>query len=232
MENDGDAAAIVEHRLGSARGTETAILITLGTGVGSGTILNSQLFPGGLGSVAELGHACIDYDGPVCYGACHGRGHVERYMSGTAIRDTAVDRAAANPEGDLGRAAALGEELTAEAVIRLARKGPGDARALLVWTGHLLGIALATHINFFGPEVIVVGGGVAAEGDLLLDPAKRVVAEQAQGPGRSATRIVRAALGDEAGLVGAALAAFDVLEDSGRGGQSARAKTTLGRADD
>lgn len=211
VENDADAAALAEHRFGAARGAKTAIVLTLGTGVGSGLILGGRLFRGGLGSVSELGHMTIDYHGPQCYGACRGHGHAESYVSGTAIAEAAAAQARLHPQGDLGRARAAGEALTAKATLRLAAGGEGDARVLVRHIGHLLGIALASYINIFGPEVIVIGGGVSAAGDLLLEPARSAVREHAQEPGASQTRIVRAALGNEAGMIGAVARGLELL---------------------
>ena len=214
VENDADMAALAEYRFGAARGADTAIVLTLGTGVGSGVILDGRLFRGGLGSVSELGHMTIDYDGPLCYGACHGRGHVESYVSGTAIAEAAADQARLNPDGDLGRAAAEGAKLDAETTVRLAMSADGDARALIHHVGHLLGVALASYINIFGPEVIVLGGGVSAAAGLLIEPARQAVREHAQEPGASQTRIVRAAFGNEAGMIGAVARALELAEEA------------------
>jgi glucokinase len=214
VENDADMAALAEHRFGAAKGANTAIVLTLGTGVGSGLILNGHLFRGGLGSVSELGHMTIDYDGPLCYGACHGRGHVESYVSGTAIAEAAVAQAQLNPDGDLGRAGAAGSILDAETTVHLAKRADGDARVLIRHVGQLLGVALSSYINIFGPEVIVLGGGVSAAADLLIEPARQAVLEHAQEPGASRTRIVRAAFGNEAGMIGAVARGLELAEEA------------------
>ena len=152
--------------------------------------------------------------GPRCYGACRGNGHVESYVSGTAIAEAAVEQAQANPDGDLGQAAAAGTKLTAEATLHLAKQGEGDARALLRRVGRLLGISLASYINIFGPEVIVLGGGVSAAGEHLIEPAREAVRLHAQEPGASQTRIVRATLGNEAGMIGAVARGLELLGES------------------
>jgi glucokinase len=213
IENDGNAAAVAEHRLGAARGARHVVMLTLGTGVGGGLILDDRLYRGAVGAAGELGHITIDADGPPCQGACPGRGHLEVFASGLAA-DRLADRAAAErPDGDLGRAAAAGRTVNPHLLVELAEAGPGDARDVLEHVGFHLGIGIADFVNVFNPELVVIGGGFAEAGELLLDAARKVVAERALPPGKDEVRIVIAELGSEAGLIGAALVAFGVLDE-------------------
>ena len=212
VENDANAAALAEHRHGAGRGSRHMVMLTLGTGIGGGLVLDGKLYRGSIGCAAELGHITIDLDGPPCQGQCPGRGHLEVLASGTAADAMAVARAKENPEGDLGRAAAEGKEIDARLAVQLAAAGPGDARDVLDHIGFHLGVGIASFVNVFNPEVVVLGGGFARAGDLLFEPARKVVAERALSPARDEVRIVPALLGVEAGLIGAGLVAFEALE--------------------
>ena len=213
LENDGNAAAVAEHRLGAARGARNVVMLTLGTGVGGGLILDDRLYRGAVGAAGELGHITLDLDGPPCQGVCPGRGHLEAMASGRAA-DRLADRAAAErPDGDLGRAAAAGREINPRLRVELAAAGPGDARDVLAHVGFHLGVGISDLVNVFNPEVVVVGGGLGEAGELVLAPARKVVAERTLLPSRDVVRIVEADLGPDAGLVGAALVAFDALDE-------------------
>ena len=212
IENDGNAAAVAEHRLGAGRGSQHMIMLTLGTGVGGGLILDGRLYRGAVGAAGELGHITIDVDGPPCQGACPGRGHLEALASGLAADELAAAAAAERPEGDLGRAAAAGRVVDARLAAELAGEGDGDAKGVLDHVGFHLGVGIASYVNVFNPEVVVVGGGFAQAGELLLAPARKVVAERALPPGRDDVEIVLAELGSAAGLVGAGLVAFEALD--------------------
>jgi glucokinase len=211
IENDANAAALAEHRLGAGRAARHMVMLTLGTGIGGGLILDGKLYRGAVGAAGELGHMTVDLDGPPCQGTCPGRGHLEALASGTAADHLAGERAGANPEGDLGRAAAEGRLVDAKLAVELAAAGPGDARDVLERVGVVLGTAIASYVNIFNPEVVVLGGGFARAGDLLFEPARKVVAERALRPGRDLVRIVPALLGPEAGLIGAGLVGFEAL---------------------
>ena len=212
IENDGNAAAVAEHRIGAGRGSRHMVMLTLGTGVGGGLILDGRLYRGSTGAAAELGHITLDLNGPPCQGTCPGHGHLEALASGTAADGYARERAAANPDGDLGRAGAEGKEVNARLAVELAAVGPGDARDVLDHVGLHLGVGIASLVNVFNPELVVIGGGFSRAGDLLLDPARKVVAETALHPAREQVRIVPALLGVEAGLIGAGLVAFEAPE--------------------
>ena len=211
IENDANAAALAEHRFGAGRGSRHMVMLTLGTGVGGGLILNGELYRGAVGAAGELGHITLDLDGPPCQGTCPGFGHLEALASGTATDHLAEELATERPDGDLGRAAAEGRPVDARLAVDLAAEGPGDARELLERVGFILGTGIASFVNVFNPELVVIGGGFARAGDLLFDPARKVVADRALLPARELVRIVPALLGPEAGLIGAGLVGFEAL---------------------
>jgi glucokinase len=199
IDNDGNAATIAEWRFGAGRGVQHMVMLTLGTGVGGGLILDGHPYRGSIGAGAELGHMVIDYDGPPCQGNCHGHGHLEVLASGTA------GSAAAN--------ALLGGNATARELVERAQGGDDAARDALAAIGRRLGAGLVTIVNVFDPELIVVGGGFAAgAADLVLEPAREVVRDEALSPLNELLRIVPSQLGPEAGLVGAGLVAFEALD--------------------
>lgn len=215
IENDANAAAVAEHALGAGRGSDHMVMLTLGTGVGGGLILNGKLYRGFTGGAGELGHMTINFDGPPCQGTCPGTGHLEAYASGTAAERLAREIASERPDGDLGRAAAEGEEIDAKLAVELAAASAGDAREVIERVGSRLGVGIASYVNIFNPEVVVVGGGAIAAGELLLDPAREVVMRRALPTSRSAVRVVSARFGAESGMLGAAALAFEGLAARG-----------------
>jgi glucokinase len=211
VDNDANAALLAEARFGAARGVSHAVLIALGTGIGSGLLLDGRIYRGALGLGAEIGHMVIDLHGPDCQGACPGRGCLEVMASGSTIGREGMEAALAAPSSALGRRLAAGGDITGGIVTELAHDGDEAARAVLAEIGRRLGYGLVGVVNVFNPEVIVVGGGAIAAGELLLESAREVVAERALPPAREAVRIVPAHFGDESGMLGAALLAVDSL---------------------
>jgi glucokinase len=208
VDNDANMAVLAEQRVGAAHGAENVVMLTLGTGIGSGVVLGGRLFRGSTGAAAEIGHMTIDHHGPPCQGTCPGRGCLEVMASGTAIGREGTDAGQRDPESALGRAVAQRGMVTGEEVTALAVEGDAVACSVMAAIGRSLGAGLASVVNIFEPEVIVIGGGASAAGDLLLDPAREVVASRALRPGRDTVRIVPALLGEEAGMVGAGLFAL------------------------
>jgi glucokinase len=208
VDNDANLAALAEQRYGAARGARNAVLLTLGTGIGSGIVIDGRLMRGSTGAGAEIGHMTIDHHGPPCQGTCPGRGCLEVMASGTAMGRDGTDAGRREPESALGRAVAQRGAVTGEEVTALAVAGDPVAGSVMAAIGRNLGAGIASIVNIFEPEVVVIGGGAAAAGDLLLDPAREVVAQRALRPGRDTVRIVPAVLGEEAGMLGAAVFAF------------------------
>lgn len=211
VDNDANAALIAETRFGAARDRAHAVLVALGTGIGSGLLLDGRIYRGSRGMGAEVGHMVVDLHGPDCQGACPGRGCLEVMASGSAIGREGVAAARRAPSSALGRRLADGREITGGIVTELAHDGDEAARSVLAEIGRRLGYGLAGVVNVFNPEVIVIGGGAIAAGELLLSPARAVVLERALPPARETVRIVPAHFGDEAGMLGAALLALDTL---------------------
>jgi glucokinase len=212
VDNDGNVAALAEHRAGAARGCSDAVVMTIGTGIGGGLILGGEPYRGWIGSGAELGHIVIDMNGPPCQGNCPNHGCVEAMASGTALAREAARIATEEPNSRLARARDEGRELAGPLVTELAHDGDAAAVRAIGLIGSRLGVAITSLVNIFNPEVVVIGGGVIAAGELLLEPARAVVAERALPPSRDEVRIVPARFGVEAGMIGAAALAFDGLE--------------------
>jgi glucokinase len=210
-DNDANLAALAEHRAGAARGAAHVVMLTIGTGIGGGLVLDGRLYRGWLGAGAELGHTVVDLDGPRCQGNCPNRGCLEAVASGTALAREARALAAERPRSELARLGRDGRELTGALVTELAHDGDPDARELLALLGRRLGAGISSFVNAFNPEVVVLGGGVMGAGELVLGPARAEVAARALPPGRDEVRIVAAGLGPEAGMVGAAALAWDGL---------------------
>jgi glucokinase len=208
VDNDSNLAALAEQRVGAARGAANVVMITLGTGIGSGVVLDGRLMRGSSGAAAEIGHMTIDLHGPPCQGTCPGRGCLEVMASGTAIGREGTDAGRREPSGALGRAVARRGFVTGEEVTALAVQGDAVARLVMAAIGRNLGAGIASVVNIFEPEVVVIGGGASAAGDLLLDPAREMVAQRALRPSRDHVRIVPASLGEEAGMIGAGLFAL------------------------
>lgn len=209
VDNDANLALLAEHRFGAAAGTQHAVLLTIGTGIGSGIVVDGRLVRGAVGAAGELGHMVVDLDGPRCQGNCPNRGCLEALVSGSAIGRAGEAAARADPAGALGTALASGRPLTGALVTELAHDGDPAARACLHQAGTALGVGLANIVNIFNPEVVVIGGGVIAAGDLLLDPARDEMRARALSPSRDIVRVVPARFGAESGMLGAAVLAFD-----------------------
>jgi glucokinase len=209
VDNDATAALIAEWRYGAARGVRNALILTIGTGVGGAMLVDGHVVRGASGAAGELGHIVIDESGPPCPGNCPSHGCLESFVSGPALAIEGRARAEAQPESGLGRALAAGRQISGPLVTELAHDGDEAARAAVELLGRHLGIGMTGLINVFNPEVVVVGGGLVGAGDLLLAPAREVVASRALVPARDQVRIVPARFGDESGMLGAAALAFD-----------------------
>jgi glucokinase len=211
VDNDANVAALAEHLYGAARGADDAVMLTVGTGIGGGLILGGEIYRGATGAGAELGHTVIDINGPPCQGNCPGRGCVETLASGTAIGREGQLAAESDPDSVLATMLAEGHRIDGKAVTEAALAGDPTSIAVFDLVGTRLGAALVTFANTFEPSVIVVGGGVMAAGDLLLDPARRTLRERALRP-MNEIPVLAAELGPDAGMIGAAAMARIELE--------------------
>lgn len=208
VDNDANLALLAELRAGAVQGCSDALMLTLGTGIGGGILAGGRVLRGAQGAAAELGHITVQADGPPCPGKCPNRGCLEAVASGTALGEAARHVAARRPDGALARAM-TGRHQLGRLVTELAHDGDPDARRLVAEVGTWLGVGIASLLNVFDPEVVVIGGGVVAAGELLLTPAREEVRRRALPPSGRFARIVAARFGDEAGMLGAAVLAQD-----------------------
>src|SRR3954451_11812814 len=188
VDNDANCAVLAEARAGAGAGCDEVVMLTLGTGIGGGLYLHGEVYRGFAGGGAEMGHMVVDMDGRPCQGNCPNRGCLESVASGTALVREASLAVARMPDTALGRALEEGRELTGPMITRLAREGDPVARGAIEVIGRALGVGGANLVNIFNPQVVVVGGGVSEAGDLLLDPAREVMARRALAPARAVAR--------------------------------------------
>jgi glucokinase len=208
LDNDANTAMLAEHRAGAARGASCALLYTLGTGIGGAVVVDGRLVRGARGGAGELGHMVVALDGPLC--PCGNRGCLEALASGSALGREAERVARSSPGSALGEALAAGRAITGMLATELAHDGDAAARSVVALVGARLGVGIAGMANALNPEIVVVGGGVIAAGDLLLDPARDVVRRTALRPSCEVP-IEAARFGAESGMLGAAVLAFDGL---------------------
>jgi glucokinase len=211
VDNDANLALLAEHRRGAARGERVALMLTLGTGVGGAIMTAGELYRGAQGAAGELGHMIVAPDGPDCGPGCPGRGCLEAVTSGSALARDARAAAARDPASALGRALAAGREVDGPLVSGLARDGDAAAGELLTVLGEWLGIGLTSLVNIFNPDVVVIGGGVVGAGELILEPARRVLRQRALAFPAEHVEIRAARFGAEAGMLGAAVFARESI---------------------
>ncbi len=205
IDNDANLALLAEYRHGSAQGERVALMLTLGTGVGGAIMLGGECFRGAQGAAGELGHMIVDPDGPACGPGCPGHGCLEAWISGSALAREARAVATREPDGALGRARADGRDVDGPLVSELAEGGDPRALAVLERLGEWLGVGIISLVNVFNPDVVVIGGGVSRAGELILEPARRVVARRALAMPAAHVSIRAARFGADAGMLGAAL---------------------------
>ena len=210
IDNDANLAALGEHRHGVARGATNVVMLTIGTGIGGGLIIDGHPYRGSTGAGAELGHIVVDKDGPRCQGNCPNRGCIEALASGTALAREGLAAAERDPDSALGRILATGGAIGGREVVSAAGAGDRAALELLDAAGRHLGAALSSLANSLDPDLIVLGGGVMAAGELLLDPARAELRRRALPP-QNEVPVELAALGQDSGMIGAATLALDQL---------------------
>ncbi|HXV93137.1 MAG TPA: ROK family protein [Pseudonocardia sp.] len=207
VDNDANVAALAEARLGE-KAYHDMILVTVGTGIGGGMVLDGRIYRGPTGRGAELGHMILNPDGPRC--GCGNHGCFEAYASGTAFTRLGRDAAADEPDGLIARLGAEAGEVTGQTVTRAAELGDETAIRLFGRLGRWLGVGIASLANIFELDAVVVGGGLVDTGDLLLEPARAAAREYAYGiQARGVVPVVPATAGSDAGKIGAALLALD-----------------------
>lgn len=208
VENDANCAALAELALGAARGASTALVVTLGTGIGGALVRGGSVRGGAHGLAGEVGHMVVDPRGPAC--PCGGRGCWERYASGAGLARMAREEAlAGNLRGALSLAGGDPELVRGEHVARAAAHGDAGSLAVMESLGWWLALGLANLVAVVDPERIVVGGGLSEAGEMLFAPARRAFTELVEGgPRHPAVPILQAELGERAGAIGAALAAL------------------------
>lgn len=208
--NDARAITYGEWQFGAGRGVDTMACFTLGTGVGGGLVVNGSLHLGIGGTAGELGHMVIDFNGPRC--GCGNRGCLEAYASGPAIAAMGVKAVLQ------GRTSMIGQlvnydlnKITPEVLAEAAKRGDSEAKSIFELTGMYLGIAIGNVAIAVTPMKVVLAGGVAAAGELLLEPIRRALKSRASLVDVSKVEIVTASLGNNAGVLGAASWAANLL---------------------
>ncbi len=203
MANDANAAALGEALAGSAKGAKTALMITLGTGVGGGIVLNGKIYDGFNFAAAELGHVVIEKDGWAC--GCGRKGCWEAYSSATGLIRMTKEEMEKCPDSMMWQIAGSLEKVNGRTSYDAAKKGDEAALRVVKRYQDYLSCGLTNMINIFQPEVLSIGGGVCGEGDYLLLPVtEQVMKEQYAKTSAKKTKLVIATLGNDAGIVGAA----------------------------
>jgi glucokinase len=206
--NDANAAAIGEHRLGAGRGTRNLFYMTVSTGIGGGIIIENRLYAGASGVAGEIGHMTVDPNGPKC--SCGNFGCLERMVSGKAVATDAIKRIREGAKSSLvGIEKGKIDDITAEKVSKAAYDGDSLALEIIARAANYLGTGVVNLVNLLNPEIVVIGGGLSKIGDLLFNPVREAVKERAFELASQIVHIVPAELGDDAGVLGAALFAFD-----------------------
>ena len=220
-ENDNNAAAWGEYRYGAAQGSRALLLVGVGTGIGGGIVLDGRLYRGAAGFAGEIGHIVLQPDGPEC--GCGNRGCWERLGSGSAITERAVASIGRHEHSSLAEMSGGDPaRVTGPMVSEAARTGDAVAQEILVETGRWLGVGIAGLVNVLDPDLVVVGGGAAGAGEPLLGPARDSFRRHVEAPRRRPDiPIVPASLGNDAGAIGAAALAFELLDGGERDGAQA-----------
>lgn len=206
VDNDANAAAWGEYTFGAAKGSKHLSLLALGTGIGSGFIVDGRIVRGLTGAAAEFGHTVVDPAGPPC--PCGLRGCIEQFASGIAIAREGRAAAEKDPQSSILTFAGSLDAITAEHVGRAARQFDETAREVLRNAGTMLGVALANVVNIFDPEVIVLAGGLIRSGEPMLGSARDELGKRMADQRRRPVRLDVTTLGKDMGIIGAAALAL------------------------
>jgi glucokinase len=207
VENDANVAGLGSAFYGAGRDHDSFLMVTLGTGVGGAIIYRNQIFRGTTGGAAEIGHMTIDYEGP--YANSGVAGAIEGYLGQSFLSEHAADRLTNHPESAVFDLVDDLSDLTPKVLYDAAEAGDAAAADLLAWAGHKLGCVLGSAVNLLDIRTIIVGGGVSAAGDYILDPARETLPQFVVPGLRDDLSIVQEVLGNEASLLGAARLAFE-----------------------
>lgn len=211
LENDSNCATVAEHRYGAGRGTRHMCYVTFSTGYGLGIIIDGKLYVGATGTAGEIGHTVVDPDGPMC--TCGKRGCVMSYACGMALSHMACERVISGEKTLLRDICGdTPEHVSGEIVAECARQGDAVAIELLTIAGTYFGIGLSTIVQVLNPEVIVVGGGLANIGPMIMGPCMKALRDNVHPVLAKSARIVPSMFGEQAGLVGAAALVFERFE--------------------
>lgn len=202
IDNDVRVNLYGEWKFGAGRDRENLVLLTLGTGLGSGIVMDGRVLYGATGSAGEVGHMNMYREGRPC--RCGSSGCLGRYVSALGMLRTFREKLDSGRESVVSNWVKNSEEITAKMISEAFDLGDSTAIETLTETGELLGFGLVNLINLFNPERVIIGGGMAAAGERLLAPARKVVQEHALEISRNACDLVTAQLGDAAGMLGAA----------------------------
>jgi glucokinase len=202
--NDVRAMTLSEWVFGAGRGVDNMACFAIGTGIGGGIVVDGHFHLGNGGAAGEFGHQVVEIDGPAC--GCGGRGCLELYASGPAIAAMGVKEVLHGHTTRIGELVGYDlNRITADVIVRAAQDGDALAAEILGRAGVYLGIAVSNVLTVFSPQRVVFGGGVAQAGELLLSSVRRTVRERVHVVPVESIELITAALGDEAGLIGAAL---------------------------
>ena len=205
IDNDVRCAALGELKFGAGKGCENFICITVGTGIGSGIVINGKVVRGATNAAGELGHIKLQMNGgPIC--GCGDTGCLEAFASGPAIVAMAQEYIKGGKSTKFREMAAVeGGEITPYMVAKAAEEGDPVAKRIFEIVGEYIGIGLTSVINLLNPERVIIGGGVAESGELLLGPIRKTIKERAMVVAGNAVEIVPAQLGNSAGVIGASM---------------------------
>ena len=206
--NDASSAALGEQRFGAGQGAKNLVLVTLGTGIGGGIVIDGELYLGARGSAGEIGHMTVDEGGPIC--GCGNTGCLEVMASGRAVAREAIRRISQGEKSSLTEiTGGMAESITTEQVAAAAAESDSLALDVFSHAAHYLGVGLVNIVNIFNPEMIILGGGMAELDSLYVEPARKMVKERAFSISTQQISIVNAEHGNEAGVYGAAAYAME-----------------------
>lgn len=207
VNNDAELGAFGEWAFGAGRGEGNLAFIKVGTGIGAGLLLEGQIYRGVTGSAGEIGHLTMDENGPMC--TCGNQGCLEAIAGGRAIAEQAKEAAHKGTRTQLSKIVPI-ENITARDVAAAARKGDLVSQQILARAGAHIGIAIAGLVNLFNPGMIIIGGGVAQTGDILLEPMRQAVERRSLPAATRVVRITTAMLGQRSSSMGAVIQALTI----------------------